>query len=178
MEQIDPPSGNDPGRDRRLGKNVISRGYFLFYQIFIRMRKLLLLLPLFTANSFLLVAQTPDEKAIRDILTSQTVAWNKFDMDDFMKGYWNNDSLVFVGKNGVTYGYQNALNNYKKHYGDAEKMGKLSFDILQIKKLSDEYYSVLGKWFLKRKAGDLSGHYTLLFKKLNGSWVIVSDHSS
>jgi hypothetical protein len=38
---------------------------------------------------------------------------------------------------------------------------------------------VIGKWSLKReKAGDLSGYFTLLLKKINGQWLIVSDHSS
>jgi len=57
-------------------------------------------------------------------------------------------------------------------------MGKLSFNILQVKKLSNEYYYVVGKWMLKRTVGDLSGHYNLLFRKINGKWVIVADHSS
>jgi hypothetical protein len=115
--------------------------------------------------SFLLLfctsnAQNKDQNEILNILREQSEAWNKGDLDAFMKGYWNNDSLMFVGKSGVTYGYKNTLNNYKKGYPNADKMGKLFFDILQVKKLSDEYYFVLGKWFLKRNAGDVGGHYT------------------
>ena len=122
-------------------------------------------------------SQDADQKAILKILTDQTVYWNKGDLDNFMKGYWNNDSLMFVGKS-ITYGYQNTLKHYKETYSDADKMGKLFFDILKVKKLSGEYYFVLGKWFLKRKAGDIGGHYTLLFRKINGKWMIISDHSS
>jgi len=47
-----------------------------------------------------------------------------------------------------------------------------------VKKLSKEYYHVTGKWFLERSIGNIGGHYTLLFRKINGRWVIVSDHSS
>jgi hypothetical protein len=57
-------------------------------------------------------------------------------------------------------------------------MGKLSFDILEVKRLSPGYYFVVGKWFLKRSVGDIGGMYTLLFRKINGKWVIVVDHSS
>ena len=85
---------------------------------------------------------------------------------------------MFIGKNGITYGYQNTLNNYKKNYSNTDKMGKLFFDILQVKKLSDEHYFIVGKWFLKRNAGDAGGHYTLVFRKIKGRWLIVSDHSS
>jgi hypothetical protein len=123
-------------------------------------------------------AQSADEKEILLILESQTNSWNQGNIEKFMDGYWHHDSLMFIGKSGVTYGFQNTLNNYKKNYSDTAKMGKLFFTILETKKLSNEYYFVLGKWFLKRSIGDLTGHYTLLFRKINGKWVIVSDHSS
>ncbi len=119
-----------------------------------------------------------DETAIRNLLGEQTDAWNKGDINNFMQGYWENDSLMFIGKSGVTYGWVNTLNNYKKGYPDTASMGKLSFTLIQVKKLSKKYYHVTGKWFLKRSIGDIGGHYTLLFEKINGRWVIISDHSS
>ncbi len=133
---------------------------------------LLFLVPLLTA------AQSKDEQAIRKVLQIQTEAWNRGNIDEFMKGYWENDSLKFIGKSGVTYGYKATLDRYKKNYGDTAQMGKLSFDILEVKKLSPEYYFVLGKWFLKRSVGDIGGTYTLIFRKISGRWVIVSDHTS
>jgi uncharacterized protein (TIGR02246 family) len=141
------------------------------------MRKLPVLLLLI---SFYLpvLAQQNDEKAIRDILAEQTTAWNKGNLEDFMKGYWNNDSLMFIGQNGVTYGYQNTLMNYKKNYSDADKMGTLTFDLVKVQRLSPEYYFVVGKWHLKRNAGDVGGHYNLLFRKIKGQWFIIADHSS
>lgn len=123
-------------------------------------------------------AQSADVKEIMAILDKQTASWNKGNLEEFMSGYWKNDSLSFVGKNGITYGYQNTLNNYRKNYNGPEKMGKLFFDILQVKKLSADYYFVIGKWFLKRGAGDVGGHYTLLFHKIQGKWKIINDHSS
>ena len=119
-----------------------------------------------------------DEKKILQILDNQSKAWNRGDLDSFMKGYWENDSLMYIGKNGVTYGYAQTLESYKKNYGDTARMGKLTFHILHVKKLSSEYYQVVGQWFLKRSAGDVGGHYTLLFRKIKGEWVIISDHSS
>lgn len=123
-------------------------------------------------------AQSKNEKAIRALLDKQTQAWNNGDIEGFMNGYWENDSLMFIGKSGVTYGWTNTLNNYKKGYPDTAAMGKLTFNILQVKKLSGKYYHVTGKWFLKRSIGDVGGHYTLLFRKVNGRWVIIADHSS
>jgi len=122
--------------------------------------------------------QAGPEKQIRKILQEQTAAWNRGDIDAFMKGYWNNDSLLFVGKNGPTYGYSNTLNNYKKNYPNKDYMGQLQFTLLEVKPLSKQLWMVLGKWELTRNAGNISGHYTLLFKKINGAWVIIVDHSS
>ena len=123
-------------------------------------------------------AQSKDETAIRQLLNEQTLAWNLGDIDRFMKTYWESDSLMFIGKNGITYGWKNTLANYKKNYPDTAAMGRLSFDIIQVKRLSLYYFQVIGKWHLQRSIGDLGGHYTLLMQKINGRWVIVSDHSS
>jgi len=78
----------------------------------------------------------------------------------------------------VNRGWQKTLENYKRSYPDTTSMGKLSFDIILVKPLSKKYYYVVGKWMLKRSIGDLSGYYNLLFKKVNGEWVIIADHSS
>ena len=139
-------------------------------------RILLFCLLLCSVSSF---AQGKDEREIIDMLGRQTEAWNRGDLDNFMVGYWNNDSLMFIGKTGVTYGWKNTLENYKKGYPDTASMGKLKFTLISVKKLSPQYCHVVGKWHLQRVSkGDLSGHYTLLFRKIAGKWVIITDHSS
>ncbi len=125
-----------------------------------------------------LFGQSKDEQEVRKVLSTQNDAWNRGDIKKFMIGYWENDSLMFIGQSGVVYGYNNTLENYKKNYADTAAMGKLFFDLIEVKKLSEEYYHVTGKWLLKRNMGDAGGHFTLLFRKIKGSWVIVSDHSS
>ncbi|MEO8862666.1 MAG: DUF4440 domain-containing protein [Ginsengibacter sp.] len=122
--------------------------------------------------------QPKNEKAIRAVLSNQEISWNSGNIENFMKGYWKNDSLMFIGKSGVTYGWRKTLDNYKKHYPDTITMGKLNFKLLEFKSLSPVYYFVVGKWHLQRSIGDLEGHFTLLFKKINGEWFIVADHSS
>ena len=142
------------------------------------MKRLILLSVATILIQALAFSQSADEKSILQILTNQTKYWNQGNLDEFVKGYWHHDSLMFIGQSGVTYGYQNTLNNYKQNYSDTAKMGKLRFEIIKVQKLSNEYYFVVGKWFLQRSVGDLDGHYTLLFRKINNEWVIVADHSS
>ena len=123
-------------------------------------------------------AQKTEEATIRQLLKTQTEAWNRGDLEGFMQTYWKNDSLMFIGKSGVTRGWQQTLKNYRKGYPDTAAMGKLSFDIVLVKNLSPEYFFVVGKWMLKRSIGDASGHYDLLMRKIKGRWVIIADHSS
>jgi hypothetical protein len=140
------------------------------------MKSLLLsVLILFCIPAF---SQNKDEVAILKMLQAQEKEWNNGNLDAFMKGYWQNDSLLFIGKNGPKYGYNVTLENYKKGYPDTARMGKFTSTILSMKKLSKEYYFVVGKWYLKRIVGDVGGYYTLLIRKINGEWVIVADHSS
>ena len=127
------------------------------------------------SNSF---SQSKTEKKIISILKTQDESWNKGDIDGFMQTYWQSDSLMFIGKSGVTYGWKNTLNNYKKGYPDTTAMGKLDFTLIDIKKLSRKYYHVVGKWHLTRSIGNLQGHFTLLLRKMKGKWLIIADHSS
>jgi ketosteroid isomerase-like protein len=136
-----------------------------------------LLLLLFLAIQTKTEAQKSDQ-SIRKLLNEQTLAWNRGDLEGFMQGYWKNDSLCFIGKSGVTYGWNNTLANYKKGYPDTAAMGKLQFTILHVQLLSKQYAQVIGKWHLTRSIGNVQGHFTLLLRQLNGQWVIVSDHSS
>jgi len=140
--------------------------------------KQIIFLVLFWFTSVPVFAQKEDETQIRNLLTKQVISWNEGKPEGFMKGYWENDSLVFIGKNGPTYGYQATLERYKKSYPDAAAMGNLTSTIVSLKRLSADYYFIIGKWALERAAGNLSGSYTLLLQKKKGQWVIVCDHSS
>lgn len=119
-----------------------------------------------------------DEVAVRAVLNKQVAAWNRGDIPGFMEGYWKSDSLLFIGSKGLTYGWAKTLANYQKGYPDTAAMGQLDFELLQVRRLSADYYYVVGKWHLARSKGDVGGHYDLLFRKVKGKWVIVSDHTS
>lgn len=123
-------------------------------------------------------AQSAAEKSVRAILQNQILAWNKGDIEEYMSGYWQSDSLVFVGKAGPTYGWKQTLDRYKRSYDSKEKMGTLSFQLLQVKRIDKQHYFVLGQWSLKRTVGDVGGHFTLLFRRFKEGWRIVVDHSS
>lgn len=144
------------------------------------MKKVILLFLLALAVTPLASAQvkpSADEMAIRSVLNKQIVAWNEANIDEFMKGYWKSDSILFIGRK-ITTGWDSTLIRYKKGYPDKAAMGKLQFEILRLDFVSKAACLVTGKYFLTRGNDNPSGIFTLLFKKKKGQWVIVYDHTS
>ncbi len=117
-------------------------------------------------------------QTISTLMQAQENAWNEGDLDRFMLSYMKSDSLSFIGSRGLSKGWQTTLDNYKKSYPNKEQMGRLQFENLQMEQLGASSAFVLGKWTLYRSADTLSGHYSLIWKKLEAEWVIVADHSS
>jgi uncharacterized protein (TIGR02246 family) len=150
----------------------------LCYFIFIMKNLIFILLLVFVPAAF---AQTKDEKAknaIRAVMDEQTAAWNKGDIDGFMKGYWNSPEMTFVSGNNVTKGWQPTLERYKKSYNTRAKMGVLSFSDLEITILSKESAVVLGRFTLERETDKPTGMFTLTFRKFKDGWKIILDHTS
>ncbi|RYG47324.1 MAG: DUF4440 domain-containing protein, partial [Chitinophagaceae bacterium] len=87
-------------------------------------------------------------RQITEMLSAQEQQWNAGNLEKFMEPYWKSDSLMFIGKSGITYGWDKTLANYKKSYPDTAAMGKLKFEIIEMKRLSVLYYHVDMK-FLK-----------------------------
>ncbi|MBS1526151.1 MAG: nuclear transport factor 2 family protein [Bacteroidetes bacterium] len=119
-----------------------------------------------------------DTEAIKKVLDDQRLAWNRGDVESYMQGYWKSDSLMFIGHAAPVYGWRETLERYKKAYPDKSAMGELTFDILQIKVLDSSNAFVLGGWHLKREKDAPGGYFTLWFRKINGEWKIVCDHTS
>lgn len=145
------------------------------------MKKLILLF--FVCLSSGVFAQKGSKEVIAyisDAMLEQEASWNKGDLNGFMKHYWNSDSLRFIGKSGVNMGWKATLENYQQSYPNGSAMGKLKFSNLSVEFIDRETVFVIGSWLLERggEYENLSGFYSLIWKKKNGKWVIVVDHSS
>jgi ketosteroid isomerase-like protein len=115
---------------------------------------------------------------IRKVMDEQSVAWNRGDLEGFMKGYWKSEQLVFVSGTNVARGWQAALDRYKRSYDSKAKMGTLTFSDLEITMLSKDAAVVLGAWALAREKDTPGGKFTLIFRKFKDGWKIVHDHTS
>ena len=138
--------------------------------------KRLILIPIFLLG--LVICHAQDKEAVMKVLATQQDAWNRGDIEAFMQGYWKSDSLMFVGKTAPVYGWQTTLDHYKKGYPNRAAMGQLTFDIIQVKMLDPSNAFVMGGWRLKREKDEPGGYFTLWFRKINGEWKVVCDHTS
>ena len=119
-----------------------------------------------------------DREEIETLFMSTEDAWNQGDLEGFMAAYWDSDQMIFTGVGGPTYGYKATLERYKKSYPDNEAMGMLKFNILDLYQIDQATALMNGKFYLSRTIGDLVGHFTLVWKKIDGKWLIICDHSS
>jgi beta-aspartyl-peptidase (threonine type) len=116
--------------------------------------------------------------AIAAMLDEQAQAWNAGDLERFMEHYWKSDDLTFSSGGETTRGWAATLARYRERYPTAEKMGRVSFDSLEITRLGPSAALVLGRWHVDRDAEPLQGNFSLVVRKLDGRWLIIHDHTS
>jgi beta-aspartyl-peptidase (threonine type) len=120
-------------------------------------------------------AEDPD--TLHASLNQQAEAWNRGDLDAFMGAYWKSPKLTFSSGGETTRGWNETLERYRKRYPDREIMGKLTFSALETQMLGSDAALTLGRWELDRKE-PARGNFSLVWRKMDGTWRIVHDHSS
>ncbi len=115
---------------------------------------------------------------IKAVLFDQQEAWNNGDIDSYMKGYWNSEELSFASNGTVTKGWNFVSERYKLRYDTREKMGRLIFSDLKVSVLSEESAFILGTWLVERETDNLTGKFTVIFRKFPEGWRVVHDHTS
>ena len=141
---------------------------------------IILIMVVFITGTLWAGGNDADVKAIQKTMDKQLVEWNKGNVDGFMAGYWKSEKFTFQSGNKRLLGYQQLAAMYKKNYAGT-KMGTLTFKDLEFKHLAKDLYMVMGRWNVKTQAtkdNEKEGLFTLLFRKIDGSWKIIHDHSS
>jgi uncharacterized protein (TIGR02246 family) len=124
--------------------------------------------------------ESPSAAVIRQVLDDQATAWNRGDVDAFMRAYKDSPDTTFIGKS-IAQGYQPILERYKKTYSSKEAMGTLDYSDLTVRELGANYAVVTGRFHLTRTAaggGDASGIFSLVWEKTAEGWKIILDHTS
>ena len=121
----------------------------------------------------------PALKEIQDVLDRQVQAWNRGDLEGFMRGYWRSPDLTFYSGGTSVSGWEETLGRYRNRYQSAgNEMGKLQFLDLKIELLGPNAAFVRGRFHLKMSSGESGGLFTLTFRKFADGWKIVHDHTS
>lgn len=142
--------------------------------------KLLLLIALVIIFIAPTSAQNKADADIKAVLDAQTAAWNKGDLEGFMKGYWRSAKLTFFSGGAKREGYDAVLERYRKTYqAEGKEMGKVAFSEVDVEMLGKTGAVVRGRWALTMSDGkQLGGLYTLIFKQFKDGWKIIHDHTS
>lgn len=120
-----------------------------------------------------------DSTAIMLNFNKQEECWNAHDLECYVEAYYHSNDIQTISRAGVTKGYSNILRDYKTYF-PADRMGQLHFDEIELKRLSDEYYYVFGRFNLNYQSPDTlyQGWFSVLMEKIDGDWYLISDHSS
>ncbi len=135
---------------------------------------------LFFLLSSIQIGTTQSDKAVASVIETlhqQAKDWSAGNIDAFMESYWKSEKLQFIGSEGVTFGWKKTIDGYKRRYPDKAAMGHLTFEVLNTEKRSRTVITLIGRYHLKREAGDLEGVFLLVWKKIKGKWLIVADQT-
>lgn len=122
--------------------------------------------------------RTVDERDIRAVLSAQQDAWNKGDIVAFMDGYDRAEDIVFTSGARVRRGFDATLAKYRQSYANDNAMGRLGFDILEVRFLGPDSALVLGRFELTETPKSGSGLFTLIFERRSAGWRCIHDHTS
>ncbi len=119
-------------------------------------------------------------REVRAVLDTQVAAWNRGDLEGFMKGYWRSPELTFTSGTTQTSGWDETLARYKRRYqGEGREMGTLAFADISILPLERHTALARGRWKLVFSDGKVSeGLFTLVLKQLPEGWRVIHDHTS
>jgi ketosteroid isomerase-like protein len=111
-------------------------------------------------------------------LNAQVAAWNEGNLDAFMNIYWKSDDLKFISGVKMTKGWSSTLKRYREDYADDNGLGRLSVDKTDVEMVTDDVAIVTGRFTHNKDGVNTGGAFSLVWKRINGQWRIVHDHSA
>ena len=116
------------------------------------------------------------KKQVIGVLEKQESDWNQGNLDGFLSAYWNSDTLVTVNVRGLSYGKEVLDRTIRKSFPDSASMGKLEYDVIHVRFIGESDALLTGKWLRKNQKKFRGGYFSILLQRINGRWMIVSEH--
>lgn len=118
------------------------------------------------------------ENDIKKVIEDQQAAWNRGDLDGFMAGYSKKRLLYISGTKTIT-SWDALREHYAKSYQtEGAKMGKLTFEKLEVKLANGQQADATGNWKVTDAAKNGSGSFTLMLQHEPEGWKVVVDHTT
>ncbi len=116
--------------------------------------------------------------AIRSVLVAQGEAWNRGDLSGYMDSFARNERTRHIFNRDITVGYSAIEARFQSRYPDPSNMGTISHSDLDVTVLAPDAAFAFAHWSFEHEGKTFAGVFTLIFRHLDGRWVIVHDHST
>jgi uncharacterized protein (TIGR02246 family) len=132
-------------------------------------------------------AERPDPRMqIEAAMQDSADGWDAGDLDAFLAVYADDPGTSFTGSKGIERGLGPIRARYIARYGDQfgkgerPKRTQLRFHFEDFQMIGRRHAHLVARWTLTPVAGGeaMTGMTSLLFRRENGRWKIVADHSS
>lgn len=136
------------------------------------------------ALSLILAAPAdPLQDEVKASLNQGVEAWNRGDLDTFLKGYVQGPEMTYTASGRVVRGIDDLRSRYQKAYGTSrDTMGQLRFEDIECWQLGEGYALAMGKWAVdfgpRSKDPKSGGIFSLVLRKTPEGWLILHDHTS
>jgi len=125
----------------------------------------------------------PLQTEVQAALVQGMEAWNRGDLDAFLKGYVQGPEMTYTASGRVVRGIDELRARYQKSYGTSrESMGQLRFEDIECWPLGENYALAMGKWSVdfgaRSKDPKSAGVFSLVLRKTPEGWLILHDHTS
>ncbi|WP_048921219.1 YybH family protein [Rufibacter radiotolerans] len=118
-------------------------------------------------------------EAAKTGLQGQVNAWNAGDLEQAMDFYWNSPEMLWISKSGIEKGWQPVLEMFQQDFKDRSTMGVYTYVPLHLEDLGKEATLFVFRWKIELEGKQLMGGISSqVWKKMNGKWVITSEHAS
>jgi ketosteroid isomerase-like protein len=115
---------------------------------------------------------------VQALIFKMTERWNAHDIAGYMDGVWKSKDYLMVIDGQETRGWAEAYAAYQRGYSDSSLMGSLICDRLETQMMTAELALAVDRWTLYLKGGKVLGTSTMVVRKFEDGWKIISDHSS
>lgn len=118
------------------------------------------------------------KEEITQLLKEQNEAWNRGDLDGYVRAYDDSGDFVFVSST-VIRSPQKLKERYELRYKtEKSDFGKISTSDLEVQELAPGLARAWGRWKVVFTRTEITGLFTLILQKKAGRWRIIHDHSN